>query len=153
MIEEEGNMAIKQLSVYLENRPGTLAETIRIISDAGINIRALSLADTTEFGILRLITEDVEKTAELISPNTIVKTTDVVAAKMDDRAGGLRSILDILDRAGVNIEYMYAFTAPGDSAYAVFRVDNCARAEEYLAASGVVTLKGNDLHEMLDVQA
>ena len=142
-------MAIKQLSVYLENRPGTLAETIRHISDAGINIRALSLADTAEFGILRLIPEDLGKAEQLLSSETIVKLTDVVVAKMDDRTGGLRVILDVFEAAGVNIEYMYAFTAPRQSAYAVFRVDDCALAEEHLKQSGIEPLQEGDLQAIL----
>lgn len=143
-------MAVKQLSVYLENRPGKLAETIRHISDAGINIRALSLADTAEFGILRLITEDVTRAELLLSSNTIVKLTDVVVAKMDDKTGGLRVILDVLEAAGVNIEYMYAFTARQKSAYAVFRVDNCALAEENLQANGIAPLQEGDLQALLE---
>ena len=143
-------MAIKQLSVYLENRPGTLAEMIRHISDYGINIRALSLADTAEFGILRLITADVTRAEQLLSSETIVKLTDVVVAKMDDKAGGLRVILDVLEAAGVNIEYMYAFTAPGKSAYAVFRVDNAALAEDSLRANGIEPLQEGDLQALLE---
>ncbi len=142
-------MAIKQLSVYLENRPGTLAETIRHISDAGINIRALSLADTAEFGILRLITENVTQAEQLLTTDTIVKLTDVVVAEMDDRTGGLRVILDVFEEAGVNIEYMYAFTAPRRSAYAVFRVDDCALAEEHLKSSGIEPLQEEDLQSLL----
>ena len=142
-------MAIKQLSVYLENRPGTLAETIRHISDAGINIRALSLADTAEFGILRLIPEDLGKAEQLLSSETIVTLTDVVVAKMDDKTGGLRVILDVFEAAGVNIEYMYACTAPHQSAYAVFRVNDCELAEKHLKQSGIEPLQEGDLQALL----
>ena len=79
-------MSIKQLSIYLENKPGKLAEALRFIKEAGINIRALSLADTSEFGILRLITSDLEKAEELLSQKTMVKSTDVIAVKVDDRS-------------------------------------------------------------------
>ena len=146
-------MAIKQLSVYLENKPGKLAETIRDISDSGINIRALSLADTADFGILRLITEDVEKAEKMLSEKTIVKMTDVIAAKMDDQSGSLRVILDVLEKASINIEYMYAFTAPHQSAYAVFRVDDYLHAEEQLNQNGITTLRYEELHAMLGEQA
>ena len=145
-------MAIKQLSIYLENKPGKLAEALHYIKDAGINIRALSLADTSEFGILRLITSDLEKAEELLSQKTIVKSTDVLAVKVDDRSGGLAEILDVLDKAQVNIEYMYAFTARMNSAYAVLRVNDCVLAEQVLHDSGISTLRGRDLTNLLDTE-
>lgn len=145
-------MAIKQISVYLDNKPGTLAKIIRNISDAGINIRALSLADTVEFGILRLITEDVEKAEQLLSAKTIVKLSEVIAVKMDDQSGGLGAILDVLEEARINIEYMYAFAAPNQSAYAVFRVDDSQSAENYLNAKGIVTLQNDGLQTLLEVK-
>ena len=145
-------MSIKQLSIYLENKPGKLAEALRFIKEAGINIRALSLADTSEFGILRLITSDLEKAEELLSQKTVVKSTDVIAVKVDDRSGGLLEILEVLDQANVNIDYMYAFTARLRSAYAVLRVDDCALAEQYLHESGIATLKGKDLMNLLNTE-
>lgn len=145
-------MSIKQLSIYLENKPGKLAEALRFIKEAGINIRALSLADTSEFGILRLITSDLEKAEELLSQKTVVKSTDVIAVKVDDRSGGLLEILEVLDQAEVNIDYMYAFTAKLKSAYAVLRVDDCALAEQYLHDSGIATLKGKDLMNLLNTE-
>ena len=145
-------MAIKQISVYLENKPGTLAKIIRNISDAGINIRALSLADTAEFGILRLITEDVERAVELLSEKTIVRLSEVLAVKMDDQSGGLGAILDVLEETRINIEYMYAFAAPDQSAYAVFRVDDAQSAEDYLNIKGIVTLQNGDLQNLLEVK-
>ena len=144
-------MAIKQLSVYLENRPGTLAETIRSISDAGISIRALSLADTAEFGILRLITDDIVKTEQLLATKTIVKLADVIAVKMEDQPGGLRNILDVLEEANVNIEYLYAFAAPYQSAYAIFRVDDFRIAEDCLNKNGITTLQDGDLQTLLEM--
>ena len=145
-------MAIKQLSIYLENKPGKLAEALRFIKEAGINIRALSLADTSEFGILRLITSDLEKAEELLSQQALVKRTDVIAVEVDDRSGGLLEILEVLNQANVNIDYMYAFTARVKSAYAVLRVDDCALAEQYLHDSGIATLKGKDLMNLLDTE-
>ena len=145
-------MAIKQLSIYLENKPGKLAEALRFIKEAGINIRALSLADTSEFGILRLITSDLEKAEELLSQQALVKSTDVIAVEVDDRSGGLLEILEVLNQANVNIDYMYAFTARVKSAYAVLRVDDCALAEQYLHDSGIATLKGKDLMNLLDTE-
>ncbi len=145
-------MAVKQLSVYLENRPGTLAEIIRKISDAGINIRALSLADTAEFGILRLITEDVKKAEQLLSAETIVRLTEVIAVKMDDQSGGLQKILDILEESKINIEYMYAFAAPNQNAYAVFRVDDFRSAESHLNSKQIETLQNEDIQELLEAK-
>ncbi len=143
-------MSIKQLSIYLENKPGKLAEALRFIKEAGINIRALSLADTSEFGILRLITSDLERAEELLSQQALVKSTDVIAVEVDDRSGGLLEILEVLNQANVNIDYMYAFTARVKSAYAVLRVDDCALAEQYLHDSGITTLKGKDLMNHLE---
>ncbi len=141
-------MAIKQLSIYLENKPGHLAAVIRKISKAGINIRALSLADTAEFGILRLITDDVEQAEQLLVEDTIVRLSDVIAVKMDDRSGGLQKILDILEEAKINIEYMYAFTAPNQNACAVFRVDNTQSAEDYLNVKQIETIQNKDLQDL-----
>ena len=88
-------MAITQLSVFLENRPGTLCETIACIRDAGINIRALSVAETKDFGILRIIVSDLEKAKEVLNESTITKETPVIAVKMNDHAGALSNILEI----------------------------------------------------------
>ena len=103
-------MAITQLSAFLENRPGTLYGAVSAISDAGINIRALSVADTRDFGILRLIVSDVEKTKEVLSDGVVITETKVIAARMSDEAGSLKKILKIIQDTGVNIEYVYAFT-------------------------------------------
>ena len=104
-------MAITQLSAFLENRPGTLYQAVSAISDAGVNIRALSVADTRDFGILRLIVSDVEKTKEVLSDNVVITQTKVIAARMSDEAGALKKILKVIQDTGVNIEYVYAFTS------------------------------------------
>ena len=130
-------MAIRQLSVYLENKPGTLADAIRRLSDAGVNLKALNLADTAEFGILRLITDDIEKAVQVLSQNTIVRVSDVIAVKMDDRSGGLQKILEAFEETKVNIEYMYAFSGPDQSAYGIFRVNDTACAESCLKAKRI----------------
>ena len=143
-------MAIKQLSVYLENKPGKLAEAIGIVSGAGVNLRALSLADTLNFGIMRLITSDLEAAEKALSDKTAVRITDVIAVRMDDRSGNLYEVLKVLEDAKVNIEYMYAFTATRQSACAVLRVDDCALAEKALAEAGMPALGEEDLFELLD---
>ena len=143
-------MAITQLSVFLENKPGKLAETVKRISEAGINIRAMSLADTKDFGILRLIVSDVAKTKALLTEQAIVTETEVVAVRMDDQAGALYRILKVLDGAQINVEYLYAFTGTkSDSAYVVLRVDNAGAAEKLLAESGVSTLSDAELKALL----
>ncbi|MBQ9028115.1 MAG: ACT domain-containing protein [Lachnospiraceae bacterium] len=143
-------MAITQLSAFLENTPGTLYQAVSAISDAGVNIRALSVADTRDFGILRLIVSDVEKTREALSDDTVITQTKVIAAKMNDEAGSLKKILKIIRDTGVNIEYVYAFTSPvAGSAYVVLRVDDEAGAEAVLAQNGIRTLSDEDMNGLL----
>ena len=143
-------MAITQLSAFLENTPGTLYQAVSAISDAGVNIRALSVTDTRDFGILRLIVSDVEKTREALSDDTVITQTKVIAAKMNDEAGSLKKILKIIRDTGVNIEYVYAFTSPvAGSAYVVLRVDDEAGAEAVLAQNGIRTLSDEDMNGLL----
>ena len=142
-------MAIQQISVFLENREGRLAETVKVISAAGVNIRALCVADTRDFGILRLITSDNDKVKAALCESGAVIPTDVIAAKMDDTAGALSGILQILAEAKINIEYMYAFTGAASlGAYVVLRVDNTPAAEAILKAAGVSTLSDEDVRTM-----
>ena len=143
-------MAITQLSAFLENVPGKLCEAVAAITDAGVNIRALSVADTKDFGILRLIASDNEKTKEALGKMTIVRETPVIAVKMNDVAGALNDILHILEAAGINIEYVYAFTgAVQGNAYVVLRVDDEEQAEKTLAENNIHTLSDADLNEYL----
>jgi len=143
-------MAITQLSAFLENTPGTLCDTVSAITKAGVNIRALSVADTKDFGILRVIVSDVEKTKAAISDDTVVKETPVIAVKMNDKAGALNNVLKILEAAGINIEYVYAFTgAVEGNAYVVLRVDDVIQAEEVLNKNNIRTLDDADINEYL----
>ncbi len=142
-------MAIQQLSVFVENQKGKLLGTVKTLAEAGINIRAMSIADTKDFGILRLITSDNQKAMEVLADESIVNTTMVIAAKMEDRAGALYQVLQILSDAQINIEYLYAFTASEDfGAYVVFRVSDAAAAQEILNAHGVATLDDADIVEI-----
>lgn len=144
-------MAITQLSAFLENTPGTLCNVVDSITEAGVNIRALSVADTKDFGILRIIVSDIEKTKAALDDQTAIIETPVVVVKMNDQAGSLKSILDILKSDNVNIEYIYAFTgAIHGSAYVVFRVDDVEEAERILEQKGVKTLKDQDLGDFLN---
>ena len=138
-------MAITQLSAFLSNTPGTLYQAVGAITDAGVNIRALSVAETRDFGILRLIVSDIEATKEALSSCTAVIETPVIAVKMNDQAGALREILHALEGEGINIEYVYAFTAAVQgSAYVVLRVNDTEWAEAILAKKGVETLSDTD---------
>ena len=142
-------MAIRQVSVFVENRPGKLHETLKMIADSGLNIRALSIAETKDFGILRLITSDTPKTIEVLSKESIINTTTVIAAKLEDRVGALCYVLDFLAQAEVNIEYIYAFTASEDfGAYVVIRVDDAERAEQVLKAHNIPTLCEDDIKDI-----
>lgn len=142
-------MAITQLSVFLANQPGELSKAVSRISGAGINIRALSLADTKDFGILRIIVSDVGKTIEVLDDIAVSAQTPVIALRMEDEAGALDRILKTLAGDNINIEYVYAFTSsvPG-SACVVLRVDDTHRAEECLLAAGLEPLSDAGLKEL-----
>ena len=142
-------MAIKQLSAFVENKPGRLLEMIKRIADEDINIRAMSIADTKDFGILRLILADVQKARDVLSEDTLVSVTEVIAVEMCDKAGSLYHILKILGDANINIEYMYAFTASTNlGAYVVLRVNDNEAAEQVLHSNGVETLSQADISEI-----
>jgi hypothetical protein len=143
-------MRVEQISVFLENKAGRLAEVARILAEAGINIRALSLADTSDFGILRLIVNDNNKAKEALKQNGFtVGKTDVVAVEVEDRPGGLHRILDVLYKSNVNVEYMYAFVQQsGSNAVIIFRFDNLDEAVKVLQANGVPIIEGEKLYAM-----
>jgi hypothetical protein len=143
-------MAITQLSAFLENTPGTLYRAVGSITEAGVNIRALSVADTKDFGILRIIVSDIEKTKAALDDNTVTSETPVIAVQMSDQAGALKHILDVLMNDDINIEYVYAFTgAMQGSAYVVLRVDDIEEAEAVLTKNGIKTLSDEDMHGFL----
>ncbi len=143
-------MAITQITVFLENRPGQLAAAVRCLSEAGVNLRALSLADTKDFGLLRLIVDDVPKAKAVLSERSIVLETPVIAARMDDVSGALDRILRLLETTQINVEYMYAFTgAAAGSAYVVIRVDDADAAEQALTSGGVALLNDAEMDEIV----
>ena len=140
-------MAITQLSLFLMNQPGQLVEVVGAISDAGSNIRAMSIAEANDFGILRAIVTDTDRICELLKDKYLITRTPVVAARMDDRSGALFPILNALNESNVNIEYMYAFTGTGpEEAYVVLRVQDVGTAEAVLHAAGVQTLSDDSLN-------
>jgi len=143
-------MKIHQLSVFLENQPGHLAAPCAILADAGINILTLTLADTQRFGILRLILKEWEEAKRILETHgLIVKITEVVAVQVEDRPGGLRALLEIVEAAGVNIEYMYAFTDRNEGkGVMVFRLDDADKGIEALLQGGVRLMKAEELHQL-----
>ena len=132
-------MFIKQLSIFIENKVGRLQAIMDTLSENDINIRALSIAETTEFGILRIITPDVDKAKQVLRDAAVIsKITDVIAVYIDDRAGGLAKMLKSVTDSGVNVEYMYAFLGRREGkALMVLKADDEAKAEQALVASGM----------------
>ena len=140
-------MKIQQLSLFVENHPGGLTGPCRILSEAGVSITTLSLADTQSYGILRLIVPDWEHAKGILeAAGCVVKLTEVVAIAVEDRPGGLADVLEPLEGAGVNIEYMYAFTSKRDSrGVLVFRFDDPDAAIAALAEKGISVIAPVDL--------
>ena len=143
-------MKVEQISIFLENKSGRLAEVATVLAGAGINIRALSLADTTDFGILRLIVNDTEKAKQVLKDNGFtVGKTEVIAVEVPDRPGGLAHILSVMTEEGVNVEYMYAFVQrSGGNAIIIFRFDELEKAIHALQKAGVTILKGEDVYAL-----
>lgn len=140
-------MKIKQLSIFLENKPGHVKQACKVLKDANINMTALSLADTTEFGILRLIIDDVAHGKEAFSKaGYVVSETDVIAMEIPNIPGSLEDILGKIADAGVNIDYMYAFSLKGfQNALMVFRFRDVDKAIEALKDSKIHMIKSSDL--------
>ncbi len=145
-------MKIQQLSLFLENKPGHLCSVAAALAAAKINILTLSLADTQQFGILRLIVKDPQAAkAVLEKAGCVVTVTDVVATEVADRPGGLAEILQVIQKAGLNVEYMYAFTfRRGDKAVLVFRFDDPDAAIRALQAAGINVIGGVELYSRAD---
>ncbi len=132
-------MSVKQISVFLENKPGELSDVISFIASKKINLKALSIADTQNYGLMRIITEDPNSALDaLIGEGYPVKATEVLAVTIEDRPGGLAKILTVISDAGVAIEYTYAFISskPGFASL-IFRVDNNDKATEALTKAGI----------------
>ena len=141
-------MKVEQISIFLENKPGSLENVTRILRDANINIRTLSLADTTDFGILRLIVNDIDTALNVLKENGLrVSRTNVVAVEVPDRPGGLHSILETLSKNGVNVEYLYAFVErSGENAVIIFRFDALDAAIDVLLKNGFTVMPGEKLY-------
>ncbi len=140
-------MTINQLSIFVENKAGTVAKITKSIADAGVSIRALSVADTQEFGILRLIVSDVEKAKEALHENDcVVSVTKVIGVEIPDVAGGLSNVLELMSENSINVEYLYAFiTISGQHAYVVLRVEDNEKAAKILKENGVKLVTQADI--------
>ena len=143
-------MAIKQLTVFIQNKKGTVASVTDILSQKGINLRALSIAETQDFGILRLIVNDEAAAEAVLAENGyLIRTIDVVGVKIGDEPGKLTAALAVLDKADINVEYLYAFMARTEKhAYVVLRVEDNDAAEAELAAAGFKMITEADIKKL-----
>lgn len=143
-------MAIKQLTVFIQNKKGTVALVTDTLSKNNVNIRALSIAETQDFGILRMVVNDNETAERVLTENGyLIKTIDVVGVKIGDEPGKLTAALNVLDNAGINIEYLYAFMSRTEKhAYVVLRVEENEEAEVILAEAGFKLIKDSDVAKL-----
>ncbi len=143
-------MKLKQISIFLENKKGRLWKALSILKESGINIRALSIADTSEFGILRLIVPEPEKAkAALEEGNFVVKMNEVIAVGVPDKPGGLDGILEILNKADINVEYIYAFVEKkGEKAAVVLRTEDIDAGIMALKDGGATVLSPEEVYEL-----
>ena len=143
-------MQAEQISVFLENKAGRLAEVTGILSEANVNIRALAVADTSDFGVLRLIVDDnIKAVKALKNRGFTVGRTDVVAVEVEDRPGGLHRLLDMFNKAEINVEYMYAFVRhSGENAVMIFRFDNIDEAFRVLEENQVKVINGSKVYTL-----
>ncbi len=135
-------MKVKQISVFIENRSGRLRDVANVLGKNNINIRALSLADTSDYGILRLIVNDPDKARKVLKEeNFTLSETDVIAVEVSDRPGGLSEVLDIMGESGINVEYMYAFVEKSsENAVMIFRIEDIDNALTVLKDKNVTIL-------------
>ncbi len=140
-------MKLKQISVFLENRKGRLWKALNILSNANINIRALSIADTSEFGILRMIVSDTELAKEILEEsNFVVKVNEVIAVGVSDNPGGLEGVLEIFNKVDVNVEYIYAFVEKnGEKAVVVIRTEDIDAGVKALKNGGITILSEEEI--------
>ena len=141
-------MSVKQISVFLENRPGCLHEMTKALAGSNIDLRGLSLAETSDFGIVRLIVDDVLGTVTVLKDAGFVASlTDVLAVEVPNVPGGLNKVLEILNGTGINIEYMYAILGnkKSESAYMIFRVDNNEKASAALLEKSIKIMEHDEL--------
>jgi hypothetical protein len=145
-------MKLKQLSLFLENKPGALSTPVKLLARAKINILTLSIADSSQFGVLRLIVRDWEAAKKLLEKHgLLVKVTDMLAIEVPDHPGGLADVLDPLEKAGINLEYMYAFTLKRDSkGLLLFRFDDPDNAIAVLQKKKINVIGSTELFKRLE---
>lgn len=142
-------MFAKQLTVFIENRAGRLSEVLNVLKENKVNILSMSLADTTEYGLLRLIVSDAELgKKKLIESGFSSLLSDVSIIKIAHTAGSLQSLLKIVDKGGVNIEYMYGLSIESENAYVVLKASDSEKVDEILNSNGVTTLSCADLENI-----
>jgi len=143
-------MTIEQISVFVENKAGRLAEITELLGNAGIDMRAMSIADTTDFGILRLIADDSQKALSILrDAGCIVTVTPVLAVPISDTPGSLASILRLVSDAGISVEYLYAFiTRRAKDAYVILRVEDNSAAEALFEKNGITLASHDDLYKL-----
>ncbi len=141
-------MKVDQIAVFLENKSGRLAEITKVLADNDINIRALSVADTADFGILRVIVNDTDKAKNVLKQNGFtVSVAEVVAVEVADRSGGLSEVLEVISSANINVEYMYAFVQKsGENAVIIFRFDDSDAAVIALKNADIRILSGENIY-------
>ena len=143
-------MLVKQISVFVENKPGKLSAVTRLLADNNVDIRAFSVADSRDFGILRLIVNDPEKASQVLKAAEVtISVTNVIAVCIGDRPGGLAEAVDCLYKSNISVEYMYAFVEKsGDNAFAILRVENNDKALEALTEGGFTILKAEQVYSI-----
>ena len=139
-------MFAKQLAVFIENRAGRLSEVLGVLKDNGVNILSLSLADTTEFGLLRLIVDDAARGKEKLTEGGFSSLlSNVSIIQIAHKVGSLQNLLKVIDDNGINIEYMYGLSIESDDAYVVLKASDIAKVDEILTANGIKTISCEDL--------
>jgi hypothetical protein len=142
-------MKVSQISVFLENKSGRLAEVTRALAENDINIRALCIAETMDYGVLRLIVNDPGKAKRVLTEaGCTVTETNVLVVEVEDRPGGLARVIEVLAQAGINVEYVYAFVTSLNKAFVVLRVEHMEKAAQALSAVGVRLINGDEIYAM-----
>ena len=143
-------MTVNQISIFIENKPEALSELTDILAKNNVNMRALMLADTADFGVARIIADDADNVAEILKKNDfIVNVTGVIAIEIPDEAGSLNRILKMLGENGRNVEYMYGFTGKKTgSAYMIMRTTDVEKAQSVLKSNGIRVLEQKELQEI-----
>ncbi|NLD46232.1 MAG: ACT domain-containing protein [Clostridiaceae bacterium] len=143
-------MLVKQISIFIENKSGRLAEVTKVLGDSNIDISALSIADTTDFGILRLIVNDPQKAEQVLKEHDFtVSSTNVIAIAVEDKPGGLSKALSVLESKSIGIEYMYAFVGKAaNEALVILRVENPNKAVEVLTENQIKVLSSDNVYKL-----